>query len=431
MKGFIGLGNMGCAFAKRLIQSGADLLVYDVNHAAVAQLEEAGATACSSVQELADRASMVLTCLPNPEVSLQVAREVARGSTVEILAELSTIGRSAIVEMNNSLGASGIQLVDAPVSGGPLGASQGSLSLMLSGAEEAVDRVARVCRPACGKETYIGPEPGQSQLAKLVNNGISMTAFLVSCEVVGAIVGAGIPASKVLDYVNQGRGRNSGSVTKIPKNILHRTFDLGPPLISALKDQDLFLEEYRKTDLPAGVVSGTRELWEKTTRLLDPDGDAATIIQYFEHFTGKEVAATSGAHSDRTGDEKLLKLADDVIAFTVLAATCEATAVGLVGGIAPHTQLALLNAGTACSYWSESVFEAQIMFRRFDSGTTIGEVCERLRNYLELAEKTGLPPGLVNRALQVWEETAAELGAEKDATALMTRYESVAGVTFG
>ncbi|MCP5143989.1 MAG: NAD-binding protein [Gammaproteobacteria bacterium] len=431
MQGFVGLGNMGAAIAEQLLDNGAPLLVYDVNAAAIALLEKAGATACSSAREIADRATLVITCLPAPAVSLTIAQEIAAGARVEIMADLSTIGRSTIIEMGCVLAAAGIQLVDAPVSGGPLGARMGTLSLMLAGPRDAARRVEETLSPVSGKTTYIGAAAGQAQLAKLVNNGISMTAFLVSCEVVAAAVGRGLAARDIVAYVNQGRGRNSGTVTKLPRNILDRTFDVGPTLVSALKDQDLFLEEYREASLPEGVIAGTRELWGRTTSVLDPHGDAATIVQYFERFTGAEVTTTGGRDDAvRAGDHELLELADDAIAFAVLAATCEAVAVGMAGGIEPAIQLELLNAGTARSYWSEDILGTQILSRRFNSGISIGKACDRLQSYLELAAGTGLPAGLVDSALAVWKKAATEIGANRDVTELMLLLEQKVGAKF-
>ncbi len=429
--GIVGLGQMGSAIAERLLGDGADLRVFDVNATAVAKLEKAGATACASVRELADSASLVLTCLPGPAISLAVAREAALAERVEILAELSTIGRDSIHEMNGILAAAGIELVDAPVSGGPLGARQGTLNLMLAGSSVASERVALICGPACGNVAHVGVEPGQAQLAKLVNNGISMTAFLVSSEVVAAAVGAGFPPEAVVAHLNDGRARNSGTLTKLPKYVLDRTFDVGATLESALKDQDLYLDEYRKAGLPEGVVAGTRELWAKTVQMLDPEGDAATIIRYFEHFTGTEVATgTRQEGKDRSGDAGWLGLADSAIAYTVLAAICEAAAVGLRGGIAPRTLLNVLNAGTARSYWTERVFNEQVLTRRFDTGTSIDEACNALRRYLKVAAKAGLPAGLVSRALYVLDDARTQIGADADVTAMIKRYERIVGTAF-
>lgn len=428
MIGFIGLGNMGGAIAERLIQIDDELLVFDKDDVAAARLGAMGATVCSSVDEMAGRTSLVLACLPNPETSLTVARQLASGGRVKILAELSTIGRSTIVEMEDVLGAAGITLVDAPVSGGPLGARQGALSLMLAGSAGALERVAEVCKPACGKVSLVGPDPGQAQLCKLINNGISMTGFLVSCEAVAAAVGAGASAEEVVAHINRGKGQNSGTETKLPRYVLHRTFDMGGALGSALKDQDLFLEEQREAGFPEGVVAGTRQVWERSTQMLDPKGDAATIIRYFEHFTGVEVAA-GGGHGVAS-DTQLMELADGAVASTVLAATCEAIAVGLAEGIAPSILLDVLNAGTARSYWTEHVFDEDVLIGRSASGQRIGEVCEVLRCYLDMAANAGLPACLASRALGFWDHAAVEFGAEADVAVILHGQAYFAGAAW-
>ena len=164
--------------------------------------------------------------------------------------------------------------------------------------------------------------------------------------------------------------------------------------------------------------------------MLDPKGDAASIIRYFESYTGTIVDSGLPDGISNNEDTSLLELADKAIAFTVLAATCEAAAVGLGSGIKPEVQLELLNAGTACSYWSENVVAPQVMSRCFESGITIEDACEVLKEYLAYAKRSGLPDGLVTCVLEVWENTGNELGTDRDITELIRRYEKLVGVEF-
>lgn len=428
MIGFVGLGNMGGAIAERLLHHGADLMVFDVDGQAMDRLVSAGARAGESIRQVADEAPLILSCLPSPQISLAMAREAMRGERVHLVAELSTTGRTAVAEMAEILAGSEIVLVDAPVSGGPLGARQGTLSLMLAGPGDASAEVADACLLACGKITQIGAEAGQAQLCKLVNNGISMTAFLVSCEAVAAAAGWGLSAEAVLEEVNSGLGRNSGTVTKIPQYILRRTFDMGGVLGSALKDLDLFLAELRGAGLPDGVVEETRALWARIAQELDPGADAATIVTYFEQRTGVPVVADqSGVAGAANGDLGLGALVDKAIGYTVLAATCEAMATGVAGGIDAQVLLEAINAGTACNHWSETLFERTIPQSSFAMEETIGEACSALDAYLARAEAVHMPDGLVRRTRQVWRDAAAVIGSEGGISLMIKRYEDIVG----
>jgi len=222
---------------------------------------------------------------------MDVGRQVAAGSKVEIYAELSTIGRHAIRELDQILRPAGVQLIDAPVSGGPAGAARGTLSLMLSGPSGATERIAETMRQVAGSVLRVGNEPGQAQLCKLVNNGISMTALAVSCEALAVGVARDIDASALVEVINAGTGRNSATTDKIPLFILPRKFNMGATLGSATKDLDLYLHEAEDAGLPAGVIAMTRELWERAVGALGGSPDASEITRYFEGFTKTEVAA--------------------------------------------------------------------------------------------------------------------------------------------
>ena len=289
MLGFIGLGSMGGAIVSRLLSQQVAVVAFDNDGEALRRQVTAGACAANSAAEVADRADIVMACLPSVEASLAVAHEVARGTRAKVYAELSTIGREAIGQIEKLLQSHGIQVIDAPISGGVRAAESGTLSMMLAGPSPAIERVTAEAAGFSKSTLRIGAQPGQAQLCKLVNNAINFTAFLVSCEAVTTGVAAGIDASMLVDIINAGTGRNSGTTHKIPQTILPRTFNLGGGLGAALKDLDLYLAEAGRANLPPGVVAETRSLWAKASTELGPEQDAAHIIRYFESRLGVEV----------------------------------------------------------------------------------------------------------------------------------------------
>src|ERR1700761_1357335 len=119
--GFVGVGVMGRPMARRLIEAGHSLVVFDRDEQAVAELAAIGARAAKSVRDVADGARIVFTSLPTPAVFRQVALGdggLIEGSVIKILVDLSTVGSRMEKEVADGLLAKGIDTVDAPVSGG-------------------------------------------------------------------------------------------------------------------------------------------------------------------------------------------------------------------------------------------------------------------------------------------------------------------------
>ena len=142
--GFIGLGQMGSALAERILAAGRPLFVHDPAPAAVAALETLGASSCANAGEIAARCDIVVLCLPDAQVSHQVAHALAAGPRVRLVIETSTVGRPCLEAMDTTLSAAGIKLVDAPISGGPRGARSGRTSMMASGRPAAMDAAREV-----------------------------------------------------------------------------------------------------------------------------------------------------------------------------------------------------------------------------------------------------------------------------------------------
>src|SRR5262245_53368576 len=152
--GFIGVGQMGAPMAERLLAAGREVAVFDVNAAAVAPLAARGAVAARSAREAASGAEIVFACLPSPDVSRSVAPGpdgIAGVEGLRIYVESSTIGTATIKAIAAGLGARGITVLDAPVSGGPRGARAGKLATMVAGDRSAFDRVKPHFDAICGK----------------------------------------------------------------------------------------------------------------------------------------------------------------------------------------------------------------------------------------------------------------------------------------
>src|SRR6202142_2114209 len=191
--GFIGLGNMGAPMARRLIEAGHKLVVYDTRHDAVAPLVALGAQVASSPADGADRVETVMASLPSLPISKKVAigeGGVIQGKRVKRYVDLSTTGSRVAAEIFAELAKKNIVQIDSPVSGGVGGATKGTLAAMVSGPQADID-VVKDALSVFGRVFVIGHKPGMAQTMKLANNFLSATAITGHSEEGGRGVKAG------------------------------------------------------------------------------------------------------------------------------------------------------------------------------------------------------------------------------------------------
>src|SRR6202045_3471839 len=166
--GFIGLGNMGAHMARRLIEAGHRVFVYDTRQEAIGNLAALGAVAMRSPVEVADAAETVMVSLPIPAVVLQVATGpdgVINGKRIRRFVDLSTTGAVMAERVFKLLAARDIVQIDCPVSGGVPGAEHGTLALMTSGPRAEIAKIEPALA-AIGKLFYLGEHPGAGQTMK-------------------------------------------------------------------------------------------------------------------------------------------------------------------------------------------------------------------------------------------------------------------------
>jgi 3-hydroxyisobutyrate dehydrogenase-like beta-hydroxyacid dehydrogenase len=291
LTGFIGIGHMGGAIARRLLDAGHALIVYDRDAAACAAFEKLGASVVPSVRALADQAQVAFLCLPSVQASREVATEMAGANALRCVVETSTVGPASVREMAVLLSPHGIEVIDAPVSGGPSGARAGTLSLMHSGAHEALARVMPLLSAISTRRFDVGAQPGLAQVCKLVNNAISAAGMVAACEATVLGVKAGLDAGTLLAAINAGSGRNAATLDKFPKSILTGTFDFGGPMGLMLKDLSLFIEQSQAYGVPGLMAPAALAAWEEAVRRTGFDADYTKLIQHMEADAGVTVRA--------------------------------------------------------------------------------------------------------------------------------------------
>jgi 3-hydroxyisobutyrate dehydrogenase-like beta-hydroxyacid dehydrogenase len=289
--GFIGVGRMGNRMARRLLDAGHSLVVYDASPQAVDAMVKLGAQAASSPAEVASIVEIVLASLPVPMIVESVAlgaNGIVEGGKARLFIDMSTTGSTFAKRIASGLAKKGILAVDAPVSGGIAGAEKGTIAIMASCPAEVYQEVEPILS-VMGRPFLVGSEPGQGQTMKLINNLLSATAMAASCEAVAMGVKAGLDPSLMVDILNAGSGRNSATQDKMKQFVISRTFGLGFAIGLLNKDVRLCLEEADALGVPMVVGSAVRQIVSIATSVEGVDADMTAMAKPIETWAGVKI----------------------------------------------------------------------------------------------------------------------------------------------
>ena len=283
--GFVGLGNMGVPMARRLVAAGYELVVADAIPEAVERF--AAATKCErapSLKRLGETCHVVITMLPNGYIvrdvllgAAGIAPHLGHGAVCIDMSSSSPIGTR---ELAADLAKRGIPLVDAPVSGGVKKAADGTLAIMVGGEPEPVARVKAILE-VMGKVFTTGAS-GSGHAMKSLNNFLSAANLAIAAEAVIAGQRFGLDPANMIAILNASTGRNTGTDSKYPNNVLPRTFNSGFALGLMAKDLRLALEVARSTGAPAGLLEMTAQMWANAEQQLGGKADNTEVVKYLE-----------------------------------------------------------------------------------------------------------------------------------------------------
>ena len=290
--GFIGLGNMGAPMATRLADAGYGLVIFDTRDDVVAPFVERGAQRASSAADVGSQAETVLVSLPTPDIVQKVVSQVAEGSKVRTIVDLSTTGPKVGAQIAAEMKGRGITFVDCPVSGGVGGAKAGTLAVMVSCPRATFERLEPMLKNI-GKVFFIGEAPGSAQMMKLCNNLMSAAAMAISAEAITAGVKAGIDPAVMVDVINVSSGMNTATTQKFPNSILNRRFDYGFATGLMFKDVRLCLEEAEAMGLDLETAKAVRSVWQKMNDQFGPESDFTRIVEMVERPAGVTIGKAS------------------------------------------------------------------------------------------------------------------------------------------
>jgi 3-hydroxyisobutyrate dehydrogenase len=258
--GFIGLGNMGSGMAGNIQRSGYPMVVYDLREEVIRPFLEGGARFANSPSEVASLCDVVLTSLPGPKEVEEVA--TGREGILEgikpggLFVDLSTSRPTLIRQMEPRFRQKGAHVLDAPVSGGKMGAASGNLAVMVGGDREIYDRIKPLL-DAFGDKVFYAGGIGAGSVCKLVHNMIGHGVRQAIAEGLTLGVKAGVDPEPLWECVRRGAlGRMSGLHEGIPRSVFRGEFE---PASFALglsrKDIGLATELGKEFNVPMPVAN--------------------------------------------------------------------------------------------------------------------------------------------------------------------------------
>jgi 2-hydroxy-3-oxopropionate reductase len=282
--GFVGLGIMGKPMAKNLLKAGYSLVVYDVNPEPVRELAAAGAEAAASAKEVAEKTGVVITMLPNsPHVKAAV---LGPGGVLEgakpgmIIVDMSSIAPLAAKEVAARAADKGIEMLDAPVSGGEPKAIDGTLSIMVGGKKEIFEK----CQDLLGKmgaSVVLCGDIGAGNTTKLANQIIVALNIAAMSEALVLGAKAGVNPEVIYKAIRGGLAGSTVLDAKAPM-VLSGNFKPGFRIELHIKDLANAIETGHDVGVPLPLTSQVMEIMQALKVDGKAGNDHSGIAQYYE-----------------------------------------------------------------------------------------------------------------------------------------------------
>ncbi len=277
--GVIGLGNIGGALAANLVADGHDVVVYDLDASAMKAIS--GATAADDVESVSRQCEFTLLSLPTPEVVADVAASWASSSEPgSVLVDLSTNSPAVVRDLGSRLAGSGHHLVEAPLTGGAIGAERRMLVFMVGGEEGPVSRVRPVLEPL-GRAVFHVGGLGLGNTMKLLNSLIAFTTTLVSLEGLAFAAKAGIEVRDAVEILRTA-GASNFYIDRQVETIDGRSRPTQFALALAAKDAGLIVEHGESLGAPTPVGAAVRGVLDEVVAQGLGGADWSELVAFAE-----------------------------------------------------------------------------------------------------------------------------------------------------
>ncbi len=290
--GYIGLGAMGKPMAKNLIRAGLSLTVYNRTVEKTKELREMGASVSPSPKDLAFACNIMIVNVSNSpdveEVLLGKEGAIHGCRPGAIVIDMGTSYPSSTLKICKILQEKGVEMLDAPVSGGVKGAEEGTLSIMVGGKKEVFEK----CKPillAMGKNIFYQGESGSGHITKAINNFVSAAAITALTEALVMAKKAGLSPGKVLEVLKVSSGRSYQAEQALPQFVLTRKFDAGFLLGLMKKDLNIFASLGDDYQTPMFLGNLVYQLWDVAASEMGPQNDYTKFVGLYETWANAKV----------------------------------------------------------------------------------------------------------------------------------------------
>ena len=282
--GYIGLGLMGKPIASNILKAGFPLIVHNRSQASVNELVSLGAKSAQSPAETASQVDVIFTNLPDsPDVELVALGNngIIEGAHEGLIhVDNSTIKPAVARKIANELGNKGVLCLDAPVSGGDIGAQKGTLAIMVGGSKVAVDKVMPVFN-AMGKTiTHVG-ESGAGQIAKCANQIMVAAQMTALAELLLLAKKSGADPQKVVEAIKGGAAQ-CWALDQKPQRLFAGERNPGFKAYMQLKDLNIVIDTAREYGIPLPLTAVTDQLYAAMCEMGMQNLDNSAVIGVIE-----------------------------------------------------------------------------------------------------------------------------------------------------
>ncbi len=286
--GYIGLGLMGKSMARNILQAGFPLFVHNRSQPAVDELVAQGAKPASSPAEMAVQVDLIFTNLPNSPDVEQVAlgpQGVIEGAhSGLIFIDNSTIKPASARSISQQLGEAGVSCLDAPVSGGDIGAREGTLTIMVGGPAAALERARPVLETIGKTITHVG-ESGAGQIAKAANQIMVAAQMVALGELLVFAKKAGADPEKVVAAIKSGAAQ-CWTLDVKPPRLFAGNRQPGFKAYMQAKDLGIVMDSAREYGIPLPATAVHTQLFNAMLEMDMPDLDNSAVIGVMEVLSG-------------------------------------------------------------------------------------------------------------------------------------------------
>lgn len=285
--GWIGTGIMGCSMCRNVMKDGYETYVYNRSQEKAAPLEEEGANICGSPGEVALNSDVIFTIVGFPDDVREVYfgdSGILRGvSEGDIVVDMTTSEPSLAVEIYDEARSRGVSSVDAPVSGGDVGAREGKLSVMVGGEKETVNRIMPLLELMGTNIVYQG-QAGSGQHTKMCNQIMVAGEMIGMCETLLYAHRSGLDLETMLESVGKGAA-SCWLLDNLAPRIVKEDYSPGFFVEHFIKDMSIALKEADRLNIRLPGLSLVRDLYKKTGELGHGRSGTQALILALEHIS--------------------------------------------------------------------------------------------------------------------------------------------------